>query len=75
MFLYVCFNMDIVQFGLGFWGLVLLAAIILFIICFILAINTEFKDNKQKLLWIVAITFLPLLGPIAYLLLRKRFKK
>jgi hypothetical protein len=30
------------------------------------------KDNEKKILWIIAVVFLPLLGPVLYYMLRKR---
>ncbi|NJN42265.1 MAG: PLDc_N domain-containing protein [Flammeovirgaceae bacterium] len=41
-------------------------------IYFIYEIIKSNKDSNSKLLWILAILFLPLLGPILYLLFGKK---
>lgn len=30
------------------------------------------KDNEKKILWIIAVVFLPVLGPVLYYVLRRK---
>jgi len=48
--------------------LISLAVIVLDVIV-ILDILRSNKDNEKKILWIIAVVFLPILGPILYLVM------
>jgi hypothetical protein len=51
--------------------LISLAVIVLDVIV-ILDILKSNKDNEKKILWIIAVVFLPLLGPILYLVIGRK---
>ena len=51
--------------------LLYLAVLVLDVIV-VLDILKSNKDMKKKILWIVAVIFLPLLGPILYYLIGKK---
>jgi len=51
--------------------LISLAVIVLDVIV-ILDILKSNKDNEKKILWIIAVVFLPLLGPILYLAMGRK---
>jgi len=38
----------------------------------ILDIINSKKDNERKILWVIAVFCLPLMGPIAYYILRRK---
>jgi hypothetical protein len=51
--------------------LISLAVIILDVIV-ILDILKSNKDNEKRILWIIAVVFLPILGPILYLVIGRK---
>lgn len=51
--------------------LISLAVIVLDVIV-ILDILRSNKDSEKKILWIIAVVFLPLLGPILYLVIGRQ---
>ncbi|WP_111668979.1 PLDc N-terminal domain-containing protein [Algoriphagus litoralis] len=46
----------------------------LWIYCLIDVIRSDFRDQNMKLIWVVVILFAQVIGPIAYLILRKGSK-
>ena len=51
--------------------LISLAVIVLDVIV-ILDILKSNKDNEKRILWIIAVIFLPILGPILYLVIGRK---
>ncbi|GMQ30061.1 PLD nuclease N-terminal domain-containing protein [Algoriphagus confluentis] len=52
-----------------------LAYFILWVYCILDVIQSEFKDQNMKLIWIVILLFAQGFGPIAYLVLGRGTKK
>ncbi|MBB6326465.1 hypothetical protein FHS59_002093 [Algoriphagus iocasae] len=46
----------------------------LWVYCLVDIIRSEFKDPNMKLIWILIILFAQVIGPIAYLIMRKGTK-
>jgi uncharacterized RDD family membrane protein YckC len=51
--------------------LFVLLPIILFIWALIDVLRSDFKDSITKVIWVIVVIFVPLVGPILYLVLRK----
>lgn len=51
--------------------LISLAVIVLDVVV-ILDILRSNKDNEKRILWIIAVVFLPILGPILYLVIGRK---
>ncbi|WP_408612976.1 PLDc N-terminal domain-containing protein [Limibacter armeniacum] len=56
--------------GLFFWVIVFFAFIPQ-IICLFSILNNEFKNN-DKLVWALVVLFLPLIGPLFYLIIGRK---
>ncbi|MBL7864438.1 MAG: PLDc_N domain-containing protein [Cyclobacteriaceae bacterium] len=53
-------------------GSILYIAVIVIDVIVVLDILRGNKDNEKKLLWILAVIFLPILGPILYYVIGKK---
>ena len=53
-------------------GRLIYLAILVVDVIVILDILKSNKDNEKKILWIIAVIFLPLLGPILYYFIGKK---
>ena len=53
-------------------GNLLYIAIIVIDVIVIMDILRGSKDNEKKILWVVAVIFLPVLGPILYYVIGKK---
>lgn len=54
------------MFTFGFFGLFGLLCLILWIWAIIDIINSRFREDSTKILWILLVIFLPFLGTILY---------
>ncbi len=63
---------EIIILGIVFF--LILPSIILPIITLIDLVRSDFKDNNNKIVWVIAIVFLPVIGSILYLLLTRNQK-
>ena len=57
---------------LTLWTLFCLLSLIFFIIGFIKLINNKYWDFSTKIGWAIAITFIPIAGPILLLIASKK---
>jgi len=53
--------------------LLALFGLLLFIIAFVDILRSDFKDNN-KIVWLLAVIFVPLFGPIAYFVMGRKHK-
>lgn len=63
---------EIIILGIVFF--LILPSIILPIITLIDLVRSDFKDNNNKIVWVIAIVFLPVIGSILYLVLSRNQK-
>ena len=63
-------NIGLPEFMLGFFSLGFLP-VILMIYCLVDIIRGTFKDDLTKLLFALMVIFMPLIGSIVYLIIRK----
>lgn len=56
-------------------GSILYIAVIVIDVIVVLDILRGNKDNEKKLLWILAVIFLPILGPILYYVIGKKISR
>jgi hypothetical protein len=62
--------MELVSPGMGliFWQTVLLSGILLFITAWIVILMTNKLNATNKLVWLLGTLFLPIIGPLIFLL-------
>jgi len=53
------------MFGLGF-GLLGLLCLILWIMAIVDIVNSRFRDDTTKIIWILLVIFIPFIGTILY---------
>ena len=51
-----------------------IATLILWIVCFVDILSRDFKNSNDKIVWFLAVLFVPFLGSIVYLLVGKKKK-
>jgi hypothetical protein len=64
------------MFGIGFYELIILFlffGVILWLFAFVDILRSDFKGNN-KLIWLAAVIFVPLLGSLVYLFIGRKQK-
>jgi len=61
-----------------FFGVFVITAIIIFVILWLISIinvlNRDFRNSNDKLIWFLALIFLPFLAPVYFISVRKKDK-
>jgi len=60
-------------FGLQLWILFVFVTLILWIYSFVDVLRSSFKGN-DKIVWLLAVIFVPLLGSVSYILIGRKQK-
>jgi hypothetical protein len=61
--------------GLVIWQILIFTNIILFVVSWLMILTTKALDSRARLSWLLGTLFLPILGPLLFLVKYVRMKR
>jgi hypothetical protein len=67
-------ELQVLSAGLIVWTIVILVSFIVLVIYLVDLLKGNFKDDSEKLTWLILIIFIPLVGSLLYLTIGRKQK-